>query len=99
MFLALTLQRTKQRATRRTDDKRVDGYFSGRTESWDFSRFFGLCGSTLAQTSELRAHQMVRKLRSGGFTPHKIRPELSPNDSQLKLRTASFIPHFHPELL
>ena len=66
------LQRTEQRAIRRTDDTRVDGCLSGLSESWDFPRFFGLCGSTPAQKSELRAHQMARKLRSGGFTPHKI---------------------------
>ena len=49
--------------------------------------------------SELRAHQMARKLRSAGFTPHKIRAELSSNGSQLELRTAGLTPHFHAELL
>ena len=92
-------QRTEQRAKRRIDYKRVDGCLSGRSEIWDFPRFFGLCGSTPAQKSELRAHQMARKLRSGGFTPHKIRAELSSNGSQLKLRTAGLTPHFHAELL
>ena len=45
------------------------------------TRFSGLCGSTPAQKSELRAHQMARKLRSAGFTPQKIRAELSSNGS------------------
>ena len=58
MFLAFTLQRTEQRAIRRLDDRRVDGCLSGRSESWDFPRFFGLCGSHPAQKSELRADQM-----------------------------------------
>ena len=93
------LQRTEQRAIRRTDDTRVDGCFSGLSESWDFPQFFGLCGSTPAQKSELRAYQMARKLLSGGFTPHKIRAELSSNGSQLKLRTAGLAPRFHAELL
>ena len=95
------LQRTEQRAIRRTDDTRVDGCLSGLSESWDFPRFFGLCGSTPAQKSELRAHQMARKLRSGGFTPHKIRAELPSNHqmAQLKLRTAGLTPHFHAEPL
>ena len=93
------LQRTEQRAIRRTDDTRVDGCLSGLSENWDFPRFFGLCGSTPAQKSELRAHQMARNLRSGVFTPHKIRAELSSNGSQLKLRTAGLTPHFHAELL
>ena len=52
-----------------------------------------------AQKSELSSHQMARKLRIGGFTPHKIRAELSSNGSQLKLRTAGLTPHFHAELL
>ena len=42
---------------------------------------------------------MARKLRSSGFTPHKIRAELSSNGSQLALRTAGLTPHFHAELL
>ena len=99
LLLAFTLQRTEQCAIRRPDDKRVDGCLSGPSESWDFSRFFGLCGSTPAQKSELRAHLMARKLRSSGFTPHKIRAELSSNGSQLALRTAGLTPHFHAELL
>ena len=61
------LQRPEQRAIRRTDDMRVDGCLSGLSESWDFPRFFGLCGSTPAQKSELRAHQMARKLRQLAF--------------------------------
>ena len=77
------VQRTEQRAIRRTDDTRFDSCLSGLSES----------GSTPAQKSELRAHQMARKLRSGGFTPHKIRAELSSNGSQLKFRTAGLTPH------
>ena len=99
LLLAFTLQRKEQRAIRRTGDTRVDGCLSGRSESWDFPRFFGLCGSTPAQKSELRAHQMARKLRNGGFIPHRIRAEISSNGSQLKLRTAGVTPHFHAELL
>ena len=53
-----------------------------------------LRGSPGTKISELRGHQMARKLRSGGFTPHKIRAELSSNCSQLKLRTAGLTPHF-----
>ena len=49
--------------------------------------------------SELRAHQMARKLRRAGFTPRKIGAELSSNGSQLELPTAGLTPHFHAELL
>ena len=54
----------------------------------------GLCGITPA-----RAHQMARRLRSAGFTPHRIRAELSTNGSQVELRTAGSTPHFHADLL
>ena len=40
----------------------------------------------IAGNSEVRAHQMARKLRSAGFTPQKIRAELSSNVHTLKLR-------------
>ena len=36
---------------------------------------------------------MARKLRSAGFTPHKIRAELSSNVSSPKLRGAGLTPH------
>ena len=39
------------------------------------------------------------EVRGARFPSHKIRAELSSNGSQLKLRTASFTPHFHAELL
>ena len=51
-----------------------------------------------AKKSEVRAHQMARKLRSAGFTPQKIRGELSSNGCPLELRTAGFTPYFHAEL-
>ena len=98
MFLAFT---SREQCNVRFDvpmTRELTGCLSGLSENWDFPRFFGLCGSTPAQKSELRAHQMARKLRSGGFTPHKIRAELSSNGSQLKLRTAGLTPHFHAEL-
>ena len=37
----------------------------------DVTRGVTSAGGHLAQKSEVRAHQMARKLRSGGFTPHK----------------------------
>ena len=98
MVIAFTFQRTEQRAIRRTDNTRVDGCLSGRSEIWDFSRFCALCGSTPAQKFELRAYQMARKLRNSGFTRHKIQVELPSNGLQLELRTAALTPHFHAEL-
>ena len=46
----------------------------------------------IAGKSEVRAHQMARKLRSAGFTPQKLRAELSSNLSALKLRGAGLTP-------
>ena len=46
----------------------------------------------IAGKSEVRAHQMARKLGSAGFTPQKLRAELSSNLSALKLRGAGLTP-------
>ena len=66
---------TDRRVVRHFDDTRVDDLLPGRRlkilDLTLWSRFSGLCGSTPAQRSEVRAHQMARKLRSAGFTPQK----------------------------
>ena len=56
---------------------------------------FRIVQKCIRTRSELRAHQIVRRLRCAGFTPHKIQAELSSNGSQVELRTAGLTPHFH----
>ena len=46
---------------------------------------------SLRTKSELSSHQKARKLRSAGFTPHKIRAELPSKGSEG--RCAGFTPH------
>ena len=98
LLLAFTLQRTEQRAIRRTDDTRVDGCLSGRRKILGLLQIFRSVREYPGTKSELRAHQMARKLRSASLSPHKIRAELSSNGSQLKLRTAGLTPRFPAEL-
>ena len=55
-------------------DTQVDGFLSERRQRfWTCPDFADCAGVTPHKIrAEMRAHQMARKLRSAGFTPHKI---------------------------
>ena len=76
---------------RRTHDTRIDGTCQRGllVSSRGFRR--PLCGVHLAQKSELRAHQMVRKCEVPGSPRTKIRAELSSNGSDV--RPVGLTPH------
>ena len=84
--------RTEQRAIRRTGDTRVGGCLSGRRLFWDLSRFFRIVREYPRTKIQLRSSN-GSEVR--GASPRKEIRAGSHHGSQLKLRTASFTPHFH----
>ena len=70
MVIAFTLQRTEQRAIRRTDDTRVGGCLSGRWKMLDFSNFPD-CAGVLPH--KIRAERSS----NGSWRSHPALAELS----------------------